>query len=98
VGVWSSGMILALGARGPEFDSQNAPITFYFSTLKVGTLFFFPIPKSIHQNCGHKIRVDPDPCSSHQNCLCFANFVSHASFQVGFFFLEKSGECFKKLL
>ena len=24
-GVWSSGMILALGARGREFDSRNAP-------------------------------------------------------------------------
>lgn len=25
-GVWSSGMILALGARGREFDSRNTPI------------------------------------------------------------------------
>ena len=24
-GVWSSGMILASGARGPEFDSRNTP-------------------------------------------------------------------------
>ena len=24
-GIWSSGMILASGARGPEFDSRNAP-------------------------------------------------------------------------
>ena len=26
MGVWSSGMILALGARGREFDSRNAPV------------------------------------------------------------------------
>ena len=25
MGVWSSGMILASGARGREFDSRNAP-------------------------------------------------------------------------
>ena len=25
-GIWSSGMILALGARGLEFDPRNAPL------------------------------------------------------------------------
>ena len=29
VGVWSSGMILASGVRGREFDSRNTPLLFY---------------------------------------------------------------------
>jgi hypothetical protein len=31
--IWSSGMILALGARGPEFNSQNAPVFSSFDFL-----------------------------------------------------------------
>ena len=27
-GVWSSGMILASGARGREFDSRNTPLNY----------------------------------------------------------------------
>ncbi|CAN7049774.1 unnamed protein product [Brassica rapa subsp. trilocularis] len=32
-GIWSSGMILALGARGLEFDSRNAPLIFFYSMM-----------------------------------------------------------------
>ena len=39
VGIWSSGMILALGAKGPEFDSRNAPqVSSFKSFLKLENL------------------------------------------------------------
>ena len=34
VGRWSSGMILASGARGRGFNSRTAPLTFFFRFLK----------------------------------------------------------------
>ena len=53
-GVWSSGMILASGARGREFDSRNTPVICFFlkkipmfcsyiicSDLLIWKLFFF---------------------------------------------------------
>ena len=30
---WSSGMILALGARGPGFDSRTGPFLSFFSAI-----------------------------------------------------------------
>ena len=35
--VWSSGMILALGARGREFDSLNDPVVLYSKLVVIGT-------------------------------------------------------------
>ncbi len=37
--VWSSGMILAQGARGPGFNSQNSPLASLLTTLRSRTLF-----------------------------------------------------------
>nr|GEY50671.1 cysteine-rich and transmembrane domain-containing protein WIH2-like [Tanacetum cinerariifolium] len=36
----SSGMILALGARGPEFDSRNAPVIFIFRLFQSQLLVY----------------------------------------------------------
>jgi hypothetical protein len=33
MGVWSSGMILASGVRGREFDSRNTPYYFFIFTI-----------------------------------------------------------------
>ena len=37
--VWSSGMILAQGARGPGFNSQNSPLGSLLTVLRIQTLF-----------------------------------------------------------
>ena len=41
MGVWSSGMILASGARGREFDSRNTPIFFLILQIEKQFETFF---------------------------------------------------------
>lgn len=46
VALWSSGMILALGARGPEFDSPLGPFFVLFSLIqqtRILTFFYYQI-------------------------------------------------------
>jgi hypothetical protein len=43
LGVWSSGMILASGARGREFDSRNTPFLLFFRIFPIFSQFLHMI-------------------------------------------------------
>ena len=65
MGIWSSGMILALGARGPEFNSRNAPKIFQ-SDFKdsVSNNFLFPFFYYLFFGVGSHIiviKIGPSP-------------------------------------
>ena len=47
--VWSSGMILAQGARGPGFNSQNSPLASLLTILRSRTLFESQLKNKLSQ-------------------------------------------------
>ena len=58
LGVWSSGMILASGARGREFDSRNTPVSecYSYTYLYYMEMLYFCISRSqLTFECCNKI-------------------------------------------